>query len=113
MHEVSLMQSALELALEHAARQGASRIHRITLRVGALAGVVPEALEFAFDVVTRDTLADGAVLEVERVPVVCSCVDCAVEFVPDTEFFNCPRCGRPSADVRSGTELELTRLEVS
>src|SRR5262249_60815606 len=106
-------QGALELAREHAAREGASRIHRITLRVGALAGVVPEALEFAFDVVTRGTSAEGAVLEVERVPVVCACAGCGVEFMPDAAFFVCPTCGRPSADVRGGAELELIRLEVS
>ena len=53
MHEVGVMQSALEIALEQAGRQGAGRIDCIALRVGMLSGVVPEALEFAFDVVAR------------------------------------------------------------
>ena len=48
MHEVGLMQDALGLALEEARRQGASRVHQLTLRVGRLAGVEPEALAFAF-----------------------------------------------------------------
>ena len=59
MHEVGVMQSALEIALEQAGRQGASRIDCIALRVGMLSGVVPEALEFAFDVVARGTIAEG------------------------------------------------------
>ena len=59
MHEVGVMQSALEIALEQAGRQGASRIDCIALRVGPLSGVVPEALEFAFDVVARGTIAAG------------------------------------------------------
>ncbi len=113
MHEVGLMQTALDIALEHAHREGAQRIHRITLRVGALSGTMPEALAFAFDVTTRGTPAEGARLEVERVPVVCRCSACAEEFEPPDIIFECPRCGQLSADVRQGRELELASLEVS
>ena len=73
MHEVSLMQSALEIAEEQACSQGATRIHAITLRIGRLAGVVPDALGLAFEVVTAGTRAEGASLEVETVEVVCRC----------------------------------------
>jgi hydrogenase nickel incorporation protein HypA/HybF len=113
MHEVSLMQSALELAEEQARLRGAGRIHRITLRIGKLAGVEPEALAFAFDVVTAGTMADGATLGVESVPVVCFCAACQAEFAPEDFIFACPRCGAPSGDVRAGRELELVSLEVS
>ena len=113
MHEVGLMQHALDLALAAAERQEASRIHRITLRVGALAGVEAEALEFAFAVVTAGTAAAGAVFEIEQVPLICFCEGCQAEFQPPTPFFECPRCGQLSQQVRSGQELELVSLEVS
>ena len=113
MHEVGLMQNALELAEEQARLLGASRIHQITLRIGKLAGIEPEALAFAFDVVTAGTMADGAALGIESVPVVCFCTACGAEFVPEDFIFACPRCGALSQDVRSGQELELTSLEVS
>jgi hydrogenase nickel incorporation protein HypA/HybF len=113
MHEVSVMQQALELALEQAGCQGASRIHRIALRVGTLSGVVPEALEFAFDVVSRGTIAEGARLDVERVPVLCSCPACGLEFRPAEPDYDCPRCLRPRTRVVQGRELELAFLEVS
>jgi hydrogenase nickel incorporation protein HypA/HybF len=113
VHEVGVMQDALEVALEHARRQGAQRIHRITLRVGPLAGVVPESLAFAFDVVARGTIAEGARLEVQDVPVVCFCPACAEEFRPGAWFFECPRCGQATDQVRQGRELELASLEVS
>jgi len=113
MHEVGLMQSALELAEEQARLRGAGRIHRITLRIGKLAGVEPEALAFAFHVVTTGTMADGATLGIESVPVVCFCAACRAEFAPEGFVFACPRCGALSQDVRSGQELELTSLEVS
>lgn len=113
MHEAGVIQDALDTALEHAQRRGASRIHRLTLRVGALAGVEPKALAFAFDVVTNGTIAEGATLEVQDVPLVCFCPHCANEFRPAGWIFECPCCGRPTADVRQGRELELASMEVS
>ena len=113
MHEVGLVQSALEIALDHAAQQGAQQIHRLKLRVGALSGVVPEALQFAFEVVVCGTMAEGALLEIEDVPVICFCPTCQKEFSAPGWFFDCPSCGQPSADVRQGAELELASLEVS
>ncbi len=113
MHEVSLLESALELARAEATRQGARRIHRLTLRIGAMAGVVPEALSFAFEVVTQGTLAEGATLEVIDVPLQCVCELCAHAFSPPVYPCECPRCGHPRARVAQGRELELASLEVS
>jgi hydrogenase nickel incorporation protein HypA/HybF len=107
------MHSALDIAVEHAKRQGAQRIHRIKLRIGALSGVVPEALEFAFDVVTQGSMAEGAALEIERVPAACYCPACDLEFEPDSSFYECPRCKSLDVKVRRGRELDVAWLEVS
>ncbi len=113
MHEVSLMQDTLSLAEERAKAADAKQIHRLLMRVGALSGVVPESLEFAFELLAKGTLADGATLSVERVPIVCFCPHCGQEFQPPDLYCECPGCGQPSADVRQGRELELASLEVS
>ena len=113
MHEVSLMQDALILAARRATEAGAARIHTLRMRVGPLSGAVPEALEFAFEVVAQGTMAEGAKLEVERVPLVCYCVTCQADFQPDDCVCECPSCHQPSIEVRSGRELELASLEVS
>ena len=113
VHEVGLMESMLEIALEHARTRGADRIHAIALRIGRLAGVEPEALGLAFEVVTSGTSAEGARLDIESVPVVCFCYPCEKEFEPDEFIFACPLCGRFSSEVRRGRELELASLEVS
>lgn len=113
MHEVSLMQSALALAEEAAREQGATRIHVFRMRIGALSGVVPEALEFAFEVVCAGTLAEGARLEIETVPVRCWCPQCRAEFASDDLLGECPRCHTISAELRTGREIELGSLEVS
>jgi hydrogenase nickel incorporation protein HypA/HybF len=113
MHEVSLMQDTLTLAVRRATEAGAQRIHRLTMRVGPLSGAVPEALEFAFEIVAQGTIAEGAKLEVERVPIACYCPSCRAEFQSDDFVCECPTCHQLSADVRRGRELELESLEVS
>lgn len=112
MHEVGIMNQALEMALEAAGREGASRITRMRLRVGAMAGVVPEALEFAFDVVTRETLAQGAAFEWEEVPVRCACANGCPDFEPEGPVFLCPGCGAISWSVLQGRELNLVDIEI-
>ena len=112
MHEVGLMQDAMEIAERWARRQGATRIHRIRMRVGIQSGVVPDALEFAFEAISPATMAAGGRLDIEPVPVVCRCTGCRSEFVPEGPFYVCPRCGALSVDILSGREIEVTTLEV-
>ena len=113
MHEVSLMSNTLDIALAHAQQQGATKIHLIKMRVGALSGVVPDALEFAFDICTQGTIAEGAKLEMDYINVSCYCPNCSINFQPDDVIYECPQCHQISADIRQGKELELTSLEVS
>jgi hydrogenase nickel incorporation protein HypA/HybF len=113
MHELSIIQSALELACERAEAAGASRIHALTLRVGALSGVVPEALEFAFEVAREGTLAEAATLHIVRVPVSAVCDGCDAPFTSEESVPHCPRCGAFASRIDSGHELDLDHLEVS
>jgi hydrogenase nickel incorporation protein HypA/HybF len=113
MHEFSIMESALETAVQKTRAAGATQIHRLVLRVGRLSGVVPEALRFAFDALKAKFPAAEAVLEIEEVPAVCWCAECRVEFeTPDLKY-ECPRCHQPSGDLRRGREMELASLEIS
>ncbi len=113
MHEVSLMADTLDIAIEHTKRQGGYKIHWLKMRIGELSGVVPAALEFAFDVVTKGTIAEGARLEIELVPVICYCSKCQQKFQPVDLFYECPQCQEISTDIQQGKEIELTSLEVS
>ena len=71
MHEVSIMQNTLDIAISQAQQQGATKIDSLTLKIGKLSGVIPEALEFAFEVLIRDTIAEDAQLEIKTIPVKC------------------------------------------
>jgi len=114
MHEFSLVMSMLDLAEKAARADGARRISAIHLEIGALAGVVPEALEFAFEGARVGTMAEHARLEVTYLPAIAYCATCQSEFELDNRFgiAVCPSCDTPSADLRQGRELQLAHLEV-
>lgn len=106
------MQSALNVALDQAQKAGARQVLAIRLRIGALSGVVPEALEFAFEALRPGTLAEKAELAIESVPARFWCAACSCEFVSDDLFAECPGCHRPSGELRAGRELEVASLEI-
>jgi hydrogenase nickel incorporation protein HypA/HybF len=112
MHEASLMHDVLGLAAEHARQAGSNRIRRIRLRVGTMAGAVPDALRFAFEALAPGTPAAGATLEIDLVPVSCHCPACGEHFAPDDFPYQCPQCGSSDVELRAGRELELNQIEV-
>jgi hydrogenase nickel incorporation protein HypA/HybF len=112
MHELGIIQSALDLAVEAAGKSGASRINWLKMRVGVMTGVAAESLTFAFEAVRADTLAAGASLKVEMVDAAYWCANCQSEF-PANETDQCPRCHRFSLEMRHGMELELASMEIS
>jgi hydrogenase nickel incorporation protein HypA/HybF len=113
VHELSIAVTLVELAAERVAEIGAARVDAVHVRLGALSGVVEEALRFSFDLAAGGTSLDGARLVVERVPVVVFCAACGAERVlAEPLRFRCPVCGAPAGDLVRGREIELTALEV-
>jgi len=109
VHETAIAQSLLEIVKEQALLYGAKKVTRIRIKVGALSGVVPEALQFAFEVLSRGGVAEGARLEIEEVPSRIRCEDCGV--FEGTPFLVCPNCGK-LAELLSGRELEIESMEI-
>lgn len=106
------MESTLTLVQEHAARCQATRVNNIVLRIGTLAGVEFDALRFAFEIVVRGTIAEGASLTINRVEALAVCPECHRTFTPDHgAIFTCPDCGALCGELRQGRELELSRIE--
>jgi hydrogenase nickel incorporation protein HypA/HybF len=83
------------------------------MRIGLESAVVPEVIEFAFDVATRGTIAEGAQLAIEDVSLACFCTACGLEFAPQDALHECPHCHRLGVEVRRGHEFELRSLDVS
>jgi hydrogenase nickel incorporation protein HypA/HybF len=112
MHELSIAMGIVEAATDEAQRRGV-RVSAVHLRLGALSGVVKDALLFSYEVACQDTPLVGSSLIVEDVPVMIFCQQCQVERVlPSVQSFCCPECGTPTMDIRQGKELEVFALEV-
>ena len=80
MHEVNIMQNTLDIAIAQARQSKAAKIDCLTLNIGELSGVIPEALEFAFEVLSQGTITENAQLEINSIPVVCHCQKCDRNF---------------------------------
>ena len=112
MHEMSIVASLVEVLEEKARQAGATRVTAVKLRVGEMSGVVPELLTSAFEVYRKGTIAAGAVLEIEVVPVRPRCRSCGGTSWREEGGFLCAACGSRDLEVVEGRDLVLERLEV-
>jgi hydrogenase nickel incorporation protein HypA/HybF len=113
MHELSIANHLVEIVTELAENEGAQTITSVTLRIGALSCVHTRALEFSFELVTKDTPLEGAVLKIIEVPVTIFCPECNREVeLAGIQRFRCPLCDTPSSDIRQGKELDIESIEV-
>lgn len=112
MHELSIAMGIVEAALEEAERRGV-QVSAVHLRLGALSGVVKDALLFSYEMACQDTALAGSRLIVEDVPVVVFCAKCEKEqTLPSVQSFACPECDEPTMNILHGKELEVFALEV-
>lgn len=113
MHELSIVHGIIDTVTESVEAANGKKVIATYLRVGALSGVVKDALLFSFDLATQDTLLEGSKLVVEELPVMIFCRNCdkTVELA-GVQSFRCPVCQTPSADIRQGKELEVRSIEI-
>jgi len=112
LHEVGITRSIVEIAERTAREQGAARVISVTVAIGDLSGVVPEAVEFCFEACTRETLLEGTRLIIDRIPGKGRCRECAGEVPLDSFTFACPACGSFDLERLQGDELKIIELEV-
>ena len=113
MHEMSIAQSILDIALGAAQTGGGSKVLTIKIQAGVMRGIIPEQLQFCMEFLTRDTAAEGARLAVETIPVRGFCTECRREFDVEDFIFVCPKCEGTSIDTLTGMELSVKEIEVA
>jgi len=113
MHELSIVTSIVESVTETLNSYPGARVLEVRLRVGALASVIPESLEFCYGIASEGTPLEGSRLVVNVLPVVMHCAACGLDVeLKGVQSFRCPRCGEPSSDMRQGRELEIDSIEI-
>ncbi|MGQ9546179.1 MAG: hydrogenase maturation nickel metallochaperone HypA [Dehalococcoidia bacterium] len=112
MHELGVTENIVNIALAKAGEAQASRITQINLVIGELSGFVPDCIQFYFDSLSQDTIAQGAVLHFESVPAQLRCRNCFTTFHPQDTIWSCPKCRGQSAEISKGRELYIESMEV-
>jgi len=112
MHEFSIATSLLEIISQEACAYQGARVKAVTLKIGTLSGVVPEALEFAFQVLSEGTIAEGARLVIERIALRIVCNACGTASMPADFFIICPHCGSGDVEIKEGRELDIESMEI-
>ncbi len=113
MHELSVTQGILNIALEAAQGAGAGRIAAIDLLVGELTSFVDDSIQFYFDLLSKSTAAEGAMLRIRREPGRGTCGQCGHEFRAVAPLLPaCPACGSGRVRVTGGRELRVESIEV-
>ncbi|MDH6677147.1 hydrogenase nickel incorporation protein HypA/HybF [Rhodococcus sp. LBL1] len=108
MHEMAITQSVVDAVCERAAGRS---VHSIRLQVGRLCAVVPDAMQFCFELVTEGTVAEGARLDIEEPPGRAHCRGCGQDFPLNDLVLLCP-CGSADVEILSGRELRIMSMEV-
>ena len=112
MHELSLMENLLSIVARAAEQGGGEPVRAIHCRIGELAGVNVESLQFAFEVLSGNPPAAGARFDVERVPIEARCRDCGAAVSSADLVFRCAECGSGSVDIVAGREMEIDYILV-
>jgi hydrogenase nickel incorporation protein HypA/HybF len=112
MHELSVTESILAIALKHAAQAQATKVTDIHLVVGQLSSIVDESVQFYWNIISKDTLCESSQLHFTRKEAVFLCNECQTQFAPGREISPCPNCGSVNLQILSGEEFYLESIQV-
>jgi len=111
MHELTATQNILSIALSEAAKVGASKVTKVSVKVGEWSTFEPDCIRFYFGVLAQGTPAEDAGLSIETMPVTYACEGCGLEYTPVEGRFYCPRCSGVTGRVVSGREIYVESIE--
>ena len=114
MHELSVMSNILDIVQEHANKNGAAKVLKVNLKIGDLSDIIPEWAQTYFDMLSKDTIADGAALSIEKVPVTVTCNSCknTHTFLDKNWSFTCVKCESADIEITAGREFFITSIEI-
>jgi len=113
MHELSIAQSIVDIIGQYVPQDRAAEVRTLRVRIGPLAGVVPDSLEFCFGAIVEGTPLGQARLQIEETAVQTECGACGKISTVDGMAFACPGCGSADVKLVSGTELQVVEIELA
>lgn len=109
---MSIVQSLLTIVKEEMLKNNAARLRSVRVSIGEMSGIVPESLNFCFEILTAESEMKGAVLEIEKTPLIGRCRKCKKDFKVINYKFSCTECDSTDIDIVSGREMNIVELEV-
>jgi hydrogenase nickel incorporation protein HypA/HybF len=112
MHELSVTESLLRIALEHAEKANAQRVTDLNIVMGELASMVDDSIQFYWDIIAKGTPAERATLHFRRVPAELQCQTCFEKYHPTDRELACPNCNGVHTKIIAGEEFSLESIDV-
>lgn len=112
MHELSVTENILDIALKHAEQANATRVTDIYITIGQLSSIVDDSVQFYWDIVSEDTICSSAKLHFKRIPAEFFCTVCQKKFSLNQELSPCPYCGSIQVRITAGEEFFLDSIEI-
>ena len=112
MHELGITQSIVDIAQAHAREQGAQKVLQVRVAIGALSGVMPDAVEFCFEACSKNTLLEHSRLIIDHIPGQGRCLQCRADIPLDILTVSCPHCGSLTLETLTGNELNIQEMEI-
>ncbi len=107
MHEFSIALNIIDIVSEHAQKEKSGKVLEVELEIGDLSGVVIDALEFAMESAVKNSIMEGAKVNIHRINGKARCVECSHEYAVDNNYEPCPKCGHAPPDIIRGRELRV------
>lgn len=112
MHELSVTQSILDIALSEGEKHNAKKVTEIKIALGAVTGMVPQCIQEYFNLISEDTIAQKAKLTFRKIPVTFRCTECEEEFSCDRIRFRCPHCNSNKVKMLTGREFFVESIDI-
>lgn len=112
MHELGLTQDILDVVLSCAQENEAKKVTGISLKIGEITSIDEECMRFYFEVISRDTIASGATVSIEKIPARGRCPQCNSVHHFSSQDFLCPECEIYCLDLTEGQDVSVESIEV-
>jgi len=113
MHELSVTENILEISRKHGVEAGAKKVTDIYLVIGQMSSIIDDSVQFYWDMVSLNTICEGAVLHFRRIPVRVKCHNCGNEYDIKKEFTTCPICSSHKVEIIAGDEFFIESIEIT
>ena len=112
MHELPVTQSIVRIASEEAKKNNVKIVKEIRIKVGKLTGLIPNCIQYYFDIISKGTVVEGAKLNIEKLPIRIKCNNCGKESIIEVNSYSCSFCNSNDIKIIGGNEFYIESLEV-